>query len=235
MTNPDRALFFVWACQQCIVVPRRLSVSHQFSQASSTLKERGYPVFVRETGGDAVVQGIGIVNLSLVLPVPSTEPDCIGRSYKRLCAPLFQILARHGVKAYCAPVKGAMCDGAYNIVVGGRKLAGTAQRLCTTSDVNGKSIYVALAHMVISVDVDHEIACEAIGFLHSVLGSSSVFDPKSHVNWREVAPSEHFSISEVSHLLCHEYGSMASFLRYEKVNVESPRGHRGYTSAPAVI
>ena len=192
--QPGHYHHLVWECQRCIVVPRRLSMLDRFADACAPLRERGFPVFIRETGGDAVVQGPGIVNVSIAFAVPSTGPDRIRAAYARLCTPLVEILGRQGIEAAAGTVPGSMCDGAYNVVVGGCKLAGTAQRWRVLRSEDCEGGHAALAHLAVSVDADHAAACDAVNALYAGLGIAERVNAGCHINWLDLIPKADHAI-----------------------------------------
>lgn len=72
-------------------------------------------------------QTSGFINLSMVVRCNGKKTG-IRESYFLICQPLIQWMAEMGVHAYCSYVDGAFCDGDFNLVVNGKKIAGTAQR-----------------------------------------------------------------------------------------------------------
>lgn len=185
-TGAERWQFLLWQCGPCIVVPRKLSALGPFAHAVRQSQQRGFPVFVRETGGGAVVQGPGVVNVSVAFAVSPQQPDRIRAAFEYLCAPLIDLLRRKGIEASNGTVPGAMCDGAYNVVVDRRKLAGTAQRWRSLRTGGGAAGYAALAHLVLSVDADQVAACDAVNTLYTALDVEARVCAESHVNWTEI-------------------------------------------------
>jgi len=117
----------IWRCERALVVPTSVSRNPGFGRAAQALGERGWPVIVRKTGGDLVPQSPGLLNVSLAFR-QRRHKGSIDATYQALCRPLIAAFSSLGIDAYCASVPGAFCDGDYNLVVDGQKLAGTAQR-----------------------------------------------------------------------------------------------------------
>ena len=185
-TGKERFQFLLWQCTEpCLVVPRKMSNLSGFEEASLGALKRGYPVSVRETGGGAVIQASGTVNVSIAFTMPMKRDDRIREAYKFLCEPVMQILRQRGADPAYGAIEGAMCDGAYNIVVNHRKLAGTAQRW-RRAKANGES-YAVLGHLVLSVDTDHSSACRVVNEFHASVGVATHVKAKSHINWTEIA------------------------------------------------
>lgn len=116
----------LWSSSQALAVSRRDTRLPGFADAVAWIEQtHDMPVVVRATGGTAVLQGPDVLTLSLAFE-PETQD--IDAAYDELRAVIAAALAPFAVTPTLAGVPGAYCDGAHNIVVGGRKLAGTAQR-----------------------------------------------------------------------------------------------------------
>lgn len=185
-TGKERFQFLLWQCTEpCLVVPRKMSSLRGFAEASLGALKRGYPVSERETGGGAVIQSSGTVNISIAFTMPAEMANRISSAYKFLCEPVMQILRQCGVDPTYGAVEGAMCDGAYNIVVNHRKLAGTAQRWRRTKTNSGS--YAVLGHLALSVDADHSAASRVVNEFHASIGIATYVKAGSHINWTEIA------------------------------------------------
>lgn len=139
----------IWRCRRAMVVPTSVSRKQGFGRAVQALEEQGWPVIVRKTGGDLVPQSPGLLNVSLAFR-QRRRKGSIDSSYQALCQPLIAAFNALGIDAYCASVPGAFCDGDYNLVVDGQKLAGTAQRWRRIeSSSEGEGDFAVLVHAVI--------------------------------------------------------------------------------------
>lgn len=151
----------VWTAPPALVVPRALTARAGFAAAAKASAARGWPVHLRGTGGGPSPQGPGVLNLALALPrVPGAVPS-IAESYALICAPLERCFAGFGVAVTRGALPGAFCDGAFNLLARGRKLAGTAQRWRQTA---------LLAHAVILLDGDLAGMLAALDALQTDLG-----------------------------------------------------------------
>lgn len=119
--------YAIWRSQQALVVPRSATHKPGFELASRYCESQGWPVVVRSTGGEVTPQTSGFINLSMVVRCNGAKTG-IRESYSLICQPLIQWMAAMGIHAYCSHVDGAFCDGDFNLVVNGKKIAGTAQR-----------------------------------------------------------------------------------------------------------
>jgi lipoate-protein ligase A len=180
--------WMLWQTPSCIVVPRSHTSNARFEQAAVASTDRGWPVHIRDTGGGAVVQGNGVLNLSMVFMAELMVPDRIGASYRFLCAPLMAMLSGRGVESGYRAIAGTMCDGAYNVVVGGRKLAGTAQRWKSLGR-SRPGEYAVLAHFALFSNLDHVMAARAINALYADMGTDLRIEARTHINWAEIDPA----------------------------------------------
>ncbi len=113
VANGDKkADFLLWRCQQSLVMPKSYI---------------GWPIVLRETGGDLTPQCPGILNVALVFRSPK-DAISIRDSYLHLCNPIIKALSQFGINAHHGSINGAFCDGQYNVTVNNKKIAGTAQR-----------------------------------------------------------------------------------------------------------
>jgi len=180
--------WMLWQTSSCIVVPRSHTINTRFQQAAAVSAARGWPVHIRDTGGGAVVQGNGVLNLSMVFVAEPMVPDRIGASYRILCTPLMAMLSSRGVQSGYRAIPGTMCDGAYNVVVGDRKLAGTAQRWKSLGR-SRPGEYAVLAHFALFSNLDHVMAAQAINALYADIGMDVRIEARTHINWAEIDPS----------------------------------------------
>ena len=177
--------WMLWRTEPCIVVPRSHVNRPAFETAAAASAARGWPVHIRDTGGGAVAQGKGVVNLSMTFSIGASSRDRIGTSYRILCAPVMAMLRSRGICGAFRAVPGTMCDGAYNVVVGDRKLAGTAQRWRSLGrDRPGE--HAVLAHLAMFVNLDHVEAAESINALYADMGIEAGIEASSHINWAEI-------------------------------------------------
>lgn len=90
------------------------------------LRELGYRVIIRNSGGLAVALDEDVLNLSLV--IPGVKHISIHDSYEAMVSfvqHMFRDLTS-GIEAY--EIGGSYCPGDYDLSIGGRKFAGISQR-----------------------------------------------------------------------------------------------------------
>lgn len=155
-------LLRLWRVPRCLVVPRGFARRPGFAAAAAASRAAGWPVLLRGSGGAPVPLDPGTLNVSLVrrqLAGVSLEAD-----YAALLSLLRRALAPFGLPLDQGGVAGAFCDGRFNLTLGGRKLAGTAQRRRPAGE--GAAV---LAQALLLVGSDVPAGCAALNaFLRGV-------------------------------------------------------------------
>lgn len=96
--DQEYGLLFWQPSDRALVMPRRLSRLPGFEQACEALAASGWPVLLRETGGEPVPQSAATINIALVYAPPRSEGDQnrIETGYRRLCQPICDLLSELG-------------------------------------------------------------------------------------------------------------------------------------------
>lgn len=165
---------------QALVMPRKFSRLPGFVDAAALCAERGWPVALRDTGGEPVPQSPAVLNVALVYAVPPQESDLtrLETAYLRLCQPFCAWLAAQGLEPGLGAVDGAFCDGRYNITLHQRKLVGTAQRWRRRPS-DGR--YVTLAHGAVMMDNQRETMVALVNAFYAACGLADRCRTDSHV------------------------------------------------------
>jgi len=191
--DADRApapLFRVWTNHRCLVVTRREQRLERFDAAAEASARRGWPVVTRDSGGTVVPHTRGTLLLTLILPRrAASEPDA-DMVYQWLCAPIIEALATLQVDVTYGTVPRSFCDGRYNLVVDGRKIAGTSQRW--RGGLPGQPVRpgFVMAHLALYVAADVERATGAVNHFLRDAGRSPAFDPAAMTTVQAAAPSD---------------------------------------------
>jgi lipoate-protein ligase A len=156
----------IWQAGCGIVVPRHLTDLPSFAEAAARMERRGWPVLPRLSGGTPVPQMPGVLNLSLVYPVPSNAWS-LEAAYRHLLAPLRLATLGFGLETEVGEVNGSLCAGRFDLAIGGRKFVGTAQRR-RAGGRPGRA--VILAHATVWIVPDLDLACAAVGDFLTGLG-----------------------------------------------------------------
>lgn len=176
--------------EQALVMPRRMNRLAGFDQACKVLADSGWPVLLRESGGEPVPQSPATVNIALVYAQPASDVDRdrIETAYRRLCQPLLDVLTSLGAQASLGEVDGAFCDGRYNVNIDGRKLVGTAQRWrqARALDGLGGARPVVLAHGALLLDNQRDEMVAAVNRFYACCDLPSRVRASSHIALHEV-------------------------------------------------
>jgi octanoyl-[GcvH]:protein N-octanoyltransferase len=172
----------IWSSRRCLVVSSRDTGSSRFSAAAEQLRNSGWPVVVRSSGGSVVPQGPGVVNLSLMWLAPAQGKLSIVQHYWRLFDVIQQALKSLDVDATMRSVPGAFCDGRFNVAIGHRKFGGTAQRWMVGAP--GQRVAV-IAHAALLAEPLPAPAVEAIELYQRVIGCDAPFDPTTCISLAE--------------------------------------------------
>ncbi|MFK2825662.1 lipoate--protein ligase family protein [Bacillus sp. B190/17] len=97
------------------------------NEGIDVLREAGFRVIVRNSGGLAVVLDDGVLNLSLILPDTERGID-IDRGYEAMLMLIRQMFADFSVGIDAYEIIGSYCPGSYDLSIGGKKFAGISQR-----------------------------------------------------------------------------------------------------------
>lgn len=173
----------VWrADENALVVPRALARRAGFADAATNAHAAGWAMTTRGSGGGIVPQGPGTLNLAMVVPCPpgfSTEDG-----YQLICGALTESLTRFDITSDTGARHGVFCDGDWNILVGGRKLAGTAQRWSGSSHSR-----VALIHAMILMDTPDPGLWPVMQQLHEIaLPQAPIPQAQAHVALHGLMP-----------------------------------------------
>jgi octanoyl-[GcvH]:protein N-octanoyltransferase len=91
------------------------------------LKNLGYRVIVRNSGGLAVVLDKDVLNISLIFPDTEKGID-INRGYDAMLDLIRKMLKEHGGQIEAREIVGSYCPGSYDLSINGKKFAGISQR-----------------------------------------------------------------------------------------------------------
>ena len=177
-------LLFWQPSDQALVMPRRLSRLPAFEAASQVSAAHGWPVLLRETGGEPVPQSSATVNIALVYAPPRSEGDHsrIETAYRRLCDPICQLLDEQGGTSSLGEIEGAFCDGRFNVNLDGRKMVGTAQRWRQSQ---GGQRPVGLVHGAMLMDDERESMVAAVNRFNEACGLEQRVRAQSHIALHE--------------------------------------------------
>ncbi|MDY7562151.1 lipoate--protein ligase family protein [Pseudomonas sp. 10B1] len=185
--NAEFGLLFWRPIDRALVMPRRMSRLARFDVATEFLANLGWPILLRESGGEPVPQSHATVNIALVYAQPrgDNDRDRIENAYRRLCEPICDELIALGGAASVGEVEGAFCDGRFNVNLDGRKMVGTAQRWRQSQ---GGQRPVVLAHGALLLDDEREDMIAAVNAFNQICEQPQRVRAQSHVALHEAYP-----------------------------------------------
>ena len=116
-----------WVHQNTIVLGIQDSKLPFLGEGIQYLKEKGYDVIVRNSGGLAVVLDEGVLNLSLIFPEKDKGID-INRGYDAMWELVKSMFAEYHQEIEAREIVGSYCPGSYDLSINGKKFAGISQR-----------------------------------------------------------------------------------------------------------
>jgi lipoate-protein ligase A len=168
----------VWEPGPSLVVPSTYQRYERFPMLCERFERRGWPVFVRRSGGGLVPQDRGVVNISLAWRTTTDMATGTTRVYQALCGLLQEAVEPFDIELTAQPVNGSFCDGRFNLAMKGRKVAGTAQywqRL-------GQTEHVVLAHACLMVRADLALLTQRANEFEAQLGSDRSYEDDAIAN-----------------------------------------------------
>lgn len=91
------------------------------------LANQGYAQYLRPHGGLAVINDIGVTNVSLVIDSPN-QPVNIDTAYEIMVALIRVVTKKYGLMIESYEIPDSYCPGKYDLVCQGLKIGGIAQR-----------------------------------------------------------------------------------------------------------
>ncbi|RHW76339.1 lipoyl protein ligase domain-containing protein [Colwellia sp. RSH04] len=144
----------------------------------NTLKESGWQLYARKTGGAPVPQCQGVINLSHLYQWHQDKPYSITQAYENLCAVLKRFFAQWGIEVQAHATEHSYCDGDYNLNINGKKVVGTAQRVVLKSG-GGK---IVLAQAFILIDVLFEQLIQPVNLCYQQGGKTERVKAEVHTS-----------------------------------------------------
>jgi len=194
-------LYRVWTNRRCLVVTKREERLDGYAAAATASAARGWPVVLRDSGGTVVPHLSTTILLTLILPRRAAPEPRAEAVFDLLCAPVIEALAVLDITADYGAVPRSFCDGRFNLVVGGRKIAGTAQRWRGGLPGHAVRAGYVLAHLVLYVAADMDAATDAVNQFLRDAGRPNALDPEAMTTVQAAAPAH---LAALSGMALHE-------------------------------
>ncbi|MEJ8867310.1 lipoate--protein ligase family protein [Pseudomonas jessenii] len=200
--DAEFGVLFWQPSDRALVMPRRLNRLPGFEAACEVSAAAGWPVLLRETGGEPVPQSASTINIALVYAPPRSEGDLnrIETGYHRLCDPICQLLDELGGTSSLGEIEGAFCDGRFNVNLDGRKMVGTAQRWRQSQ---GGQRPVGLVHGAMLIDNERASMVAAVNRFNEACDLEQRVRAESHIALHEkfAAPNALARLDELYRLM----------------------------------
>jgi len=139
----EKPAMLIWhAKENALVVPMAVARRDSVKDPMADAARGGWPVVTRGSGGGIVPQGQSTLNLSMIVPMSST--CTLNDGFRLICGVLAEALMQLDVRSTTGACGNAFCDGDWNVLVNGRKFAGTAQRWRMSSQGRVALIHAAI-------------------------------------------------------------------------------------------
>lgn len=125
--NKSSAVVRAWVHTNTIVLGIQDTKLPYIQDGIHFLKEKGYRVIIRNSGGLAVVLDNDILNISLILTESKQKID-IHSGYDAMWELIKLMLKSFPVKIEAKEIQGSYCPGSYDLSIENRKFAGISQR-----------------------------------------------------------------------------------------------------------
>ncbi|WP_081671595.1 lipoate--protein ligase family protein [Paenibacillus antibioticophila] len=130
------AVCHLWRHAGSFVMGSRDSRLPQTGTAVRALHASGIDAVVRHSGGAAVPLDAGVINVSLILPIPGvSHRQDFRQDFQRMVSLIQRAVVQacraagaEEAEVAAGEIEGAFCPGDYDLSVGGRKFCGIAQR-----------------------------------------------------------------------------------------------------------
>jgi octanoyl-[GcvH]:protein N-octanoyltransferase len=117
----------MWVHHQTVVLGIQDTKLPYLDEGVRFLREQGWRVIVRNSGGLAVVLDEGVLNVSLIFPDTKKGID-IDRGYEAMAELVQHMLTPYGAEVKTGEVVGSYCPGSFDLSIDGKKFAGISQR-----------------------------------------------------------------------------------------------------------
>jgi len=138
------------------------------AQAAAAATAEGWPAYLRIGGGSAVLLDEGTISFGATRPC--RDLTTLVKNFHELAQGAINALRRLGLPAQFGAAPGSYCEGPYDIIVDGQKVAGVAQAI--------RQGFTLVSGMLV-VHQDPQWITERIQRLYREAGSSQVLSPSA--------------------------------------------------------
>ena len=184
----DAGVLFWQPTDRALVMPRRLSRLSGFEQASLELADSGWPILLRETGGEPVPQSASTINIALVYAPARAEGDHgrIETAYRRLCEPICDLLTELGGGGLGRAYALAFAGQGANVVVNDIRREAAEEVAVEIREAGGQAI--ANADDITTIATAQNIvdaALAAFGEVHVLVNNAGILRDRMFISLAE--------------------------------------------------
>ncbi|WP_070962777.1 lipoate--protein ligase family protein [Vibrio sonorensis] len=173
----DQALLLWQSSEETLVLPSG-SKWQQSKSLKRSLRDIGWNLYTRKTGGAPVPQTRGVINVSYMYALPEQKEYSVSEAYEHFCDILSAFFQYYGIEVKTHETPGSYCDGKYNLNINQKKVVGTAQRVVLRKG-GGK---VVLAQACILVDTNPEQLVSPVNLCYQNLQMPDKVVAQVHTN-----------------------------------------------------
>lgn len=140
-TFPSDAVLHFWPCEPTIFLGMQDTRLPHFHEALSVFRDQNYYPLVRSSGGLAVVGDPEVMNVTLLFNSKAKRPS-LDQGYQFITDLVNRMLAPYHQHVTTGEVPTSYCPGRYDLSIGGKKIAGLAQR--RVGNAIGVYMYISL-------------------------------------------------------------------------------------------
>jgi lipoate-protein ligase A len=200
----------VWRAQPALLVTRQETRLPRFLEASEQMDAAGWPIVVRQSGGEACPVGLGTMQLAIIEPaVPGATMNA---KYDALANLIQSTLEAFRIVTRAGSVAGAYCPGRYDLAVRGKKIAGLSQHWFR----NRHGIRCVTTTASINVEEAPDVLADAVNQFYCSAGSPTRCQAAALTSVRLCAGESFVSVRALASAVMDQLESSAG-LRGEKL------------------
>lgn len=193
--SDNQFLLLVWQAPQTLIVSVNDTRLPNFFFAANHLRETGWPVVVRRSGGSACPVSNGTLQISLVrTAVPGITIDT---AYAELASLIRAVFTLYELKLETGTIPDAFCPGRYDLSIAGRKIAGLSQRW---RQHKGRMVVTTAATLILDEDVRELV--RVVNFFYRLGGTEMRCSQRAVGNMRQFIARDISTAEEFRKKLC---------------------------------
>lgn len=127
-SDSQQSFLHFWENDKTVILGMKDTRLPYLADGLNILNAYGYRYLARNSGGLAVVSDAGILNVSLIIPVPENQTISITEAYDIMWQVIKDSFSDFPVIIEAKEISDSYCPGEYDLSINGRKFAGIAQR-----------------------------------------------------------------------------------------------------------